>query len=100
MIQDGSKIGFVNPLAFVELVDSVLVHINSDPSRQAGEIKAETILAEQKDEIDAKYRNVAAINFGLRNIADFDEATNSFKLNPFKIRKAVGKMALITNPQY
>ena len=45
MIQDGSKFGFVNPLAFVELVDSVLVHINADASRQAGEIKAETILA-------------------------------------------------------
>ena len=76
----------------------MLVHINADASRQTGEIKAEVILENQKDEIDAKYRSIAAINFGLRNIADFDEGTESFKLNPFKIRKAVGKMALISNP--
>ena len=99
-IQDGTRFGFVNPSAFLELVDAILVHLNADPARSAGEIKAADILANQMDEIDAKFRSEPAINFGLRNIADFDEATQSYKLNPFKIRKSVGKMALVTNPQY
>ena len=86
---------YVNPSAFVEMIDSILVHLNSDTERATGQIRAEDILANQQDEIKVQYRSVEVINFGLNYICDFNEKTHSFLLNPFKIRRFIGQSLLI-----
>ena len=44
IMMSGSKVGYVNPGAFTEIVDSILVHLNSDSERAIGEIRAQDIL--------------------------------------------------------
>ena len=65
IVKDGNKVGFVNDDAFSELVDSILVHLNADTHRAVGDIRAEDILQNQKDEVKSQFTNVASINFGL-----------------------------------
>lgn len=95
LIKDGSKVGYVNLDAFKQITNDILVHLNSDTARATGEIKAQDILNNQQDEIKAVFANITAINFGLNYIADYNEKTVSYKLNPFKIRKFLGESLLI-----